>query len=283
MPEMQKLTPEQFPALLRQIPDAPEQLYVRGELPSDDHVFLAVVGSRKATNYGRDVCEELIAGLSGLPVVIVSGLALGMDSHAHKAALKYGLKTIAVPGSGLNEDVLYPQTHVPLAREILESNGALISEFEPTFEATPWSFPKRNRIMAGMSHATLIIEAGEKSGTLITARLALDYNRDVFVVPGSIFSDNTKGSHRLLRQGATPVTSSVDIIDELGLEKTEESQENSSLTAEEKQVFDQLSEPLARDELIRALKMETSKANQLLMAMEIKGLIKEELGKIRKK
>jgi len=282
MPEIQTYSPDQFPSLLQEIADPPERLYVRGTLPSDDYIFLSVVGSRKATNYGRDACEELIAGLHGLPIAIISGLALGMDSFAHKAALKHNLTTIAVPGSGLNEDVLYPQTHVPLAREILESGGALISEFAPDFTATPWSFPKRNRIMAGMSHAALIIEAGEKSGTLITARLALDYNRDVFIVPGSIFSDHTKGSHKLLRQGAAAVTSSADIIEELGLDAEEKQETLPSLTKEEQKVYDTLAEPTPRDALIRALEMDTSKANQLLMTMEIKGLIKEEMGMVRK-
>lgn len=282
MPEVQTLKPAQFPSLLREIPDPPEQLYVRGSLPDDNVFFLAVVGSRKATNYGKDVCSELIAGLAGYPIVIVSGLALGMDSYAHKAALKHNLTTVALPGSGLNEDAIAPQTHVPLAKEILENGGALVSEFAPDFQATPWSFPKRNRIMAGMAHATLIIEAGERSGTLITARLALEYNRDVFTVPGSIFSDNTKGSHKLLRQGATPVTSSADIIEEFGLQKEGAPHENLNFTADEQCVFDALPEPLPRDTLIRTLNMETSKANQLLMAMEIKGLIKEEYGKVRK-
>jgi len=282
--EMKKLSPENFPDLLKEIPDAPKHLYIRGQLPPEGTVFLAVVGSRKYSNYGKDVCEELIAGLAGYPIAIISGLALGIDSIAHRAALKAGLPTVAVPGSGLNDNVLYPASNFGLAQEILKSGGALLSEFEPDFKATVWSFPKRNRLMAGLVRATLIIEAGERSGTLITARLALDYNRDVFVVPNSIFAEGSVGSNRLIRQGAMPVTSSDDILNELGIniESVQGPSLHKDCSPDERGVLEILSDPLSRDELIRALGMETSKANQLLTVMEIKGLIKEELGMIRK-
>ncbi len=282
--EIKKLSPKDFHELLKEIPDAPKKMFLRGELPVDT-VFLAVVGSRKYSNYGKDVCEELIAGLAGYDITIVSGLALGIDSIAHRSAMKAGLKTIAVPGSGLNDDVLYPASNFGLARDILKNNGALLSEYEPDFKATTWSFPKRNRIMAGMSHAVLIIEAGERSGTLITARLALDYNRDVFVVPNSIFAQGSIGSNKLIRQGAMPVTSSSDILNELGFDINERGSTSfipENCSVEEKKVMEALAEPLSRDELIRALEMKTSKANQILTVMEIKGLIKEEVGMVRK-
>ena len=185
-----------LPSLLREIPDPPKKLYVRGELPShDEYKFLTVIGSRKFSIYGKQVCEHLIRGLAGYPIVIVSGLALGMDTIAHRAAIENNLKTLAVPGSGLDDKVIYPATNQPLAREILKHGGCLVSEFEPDFKATRWSFPQRNRTMAGISHAVLVIEAENISGTRITARLATDYNREVFAIPGSIFSPVSGGTN----------------------------------------------------------------------------------------
>jgi DNA processing protein len=180
---------------------------------------------------------------------------------------------------------MYPKTNAKLAEEIVEHGGCLISEFEPDFKATLWSFGKRNRLMAGISKATLIIEAGEKSGTLITARLTTEYNRDLLVVPGSIFSPSSKGANRLLHQGATPVTCAEDVLEALGfeLEKSVDKQAKlfADLSSEEKMVVDLLLEPIPRDELIRAMDMSTPNAQALLSIMEIKGLIKEEMGEIR--
>src|SRR3989344_2642579 len=188
MLQLAQLTPNLFPRRLREIPDPTEKIYLKGTLPSEDHKWLCVVGSRKYSSYGKEVCEKLIEGLRGYPVVIVSGLALGMDAIAHRAALSAKLHCVAVPGSGLDPSVLYPATNRRLADEILKAGGVLLSEFEPNFRATAWSFPQRNRIMAGLSDAVLVIEAEKRSGTLITARLATAYHRDVFTIPGSIFS-----------------------------------------------------------------------------------------------
>jgi DNA processing protein len=284
--DIRKLTKEEFPPQLFETPEPPEQLFIYGEMPGVDSVLLTVVGSRKYSHYGKEICEKLIGGLAGYDITIVSGLALGIDTIAHKAALSAGLHTIAVPGSGLNEKVLYPATNKLLAREIVKSGGGLLSEFDPDFHATPWSFPQRNRIMAGLSHATLVIEAENRSGTLITARLALDYNKDVLAVPGSVFSQNSQGTNRLLRQGATPITSSIELLDALGFETKESTPKQKELdfqncSPEEKQVLEIIAEPCARDELIRALEVPVSQANILLSAMEIKGLIKETGGKIR--
>jgi len=278
--EIKKLEKKEIPERLREIPEPPEQLFVRGNMPDENTVMLCVVGSRKYSNYGKDACEELIAGLAGYDVTIVSGLALGIDSIAHKAAIKAGLKTIAVPGSGIDDKAIYPASNYNLAMEIIEKGGALISEFEPDFKATQWSFPKRNRIMAGMSRAILVIEAGEKSGTLITARLAVDYNRDVFVVPASIFAKGSMGSNRLMRLGATPVTSSEELLDELGFAGNNPT--IGLVSGNEKKVLELLKEPMTRDELIEKMGMEISRANILLSAMEIKGIIKESMGQIRK-
>ena len=219
--ELKQLSLAVFPPLLREIPDPPKQLYVRGELPSYEHAWLAVVGSRAVTPYGRQACEYLIEGLRGYPVVIVSGLAYGIDACAHKAALNAGLKTVAVPGSGLNWDVMYPKAHVNLAKEIIKAGGAHLSEFDPEQKAADYTFPQRNRIMAGMCKATLVIEAKERSGSLITARLTTEYNRELLVVPGSIFSDASRGTHQFLKLGATPVTEPADILRALGIESIE--------------------------------------------------------------
>lgn len=276
------ITPSKFPTLLQEIDDPPKQLFVRGQLPADDMKFLCVVGSRKYTSYGKDVCEKLVAGLRGSPVVIVSGLALGIDSIAHRAALAAGLKTVAIPGSGLGWDVLYPRNHVSLAKEIMQADGALVSEFKENFKATTWSFPQRNRIMAGISHAVLIIEAAQKSGTMITARLAMEYNRDVLTVPGSIFSSGSEGTNNLLKDGAVPITSSEDILRALDLDAGDtKTLDLESLSEDEQKVVKLLQEPLPRDELIRRLDMPTNQANILLSAMELKGLITETLGEIR--
>ncbi|MBX9765220.1 DNA-processing protein DprA [Patescibacteria group bacterium] len=285
MDEIRKLTPDEYPELLREIPDGPRELYARGTLPSQDLKYLAVVGSRAMSRYGKDACESLIAGLSGYPVVIVSGLALGIDSVAHKAALSAGLKTIAVPGSGLDDSVLYPRTNLSLAKDILKSGGALLSEFEPMFKARPESFPQRNRIMAGMCHATLVIEAGEKSGTLITARLASDYGRELFIVPHSIFAEGGAGGHIFMKIGATPVRTASDILEGLGIESAK-TEMNMDLSDEEKKVMHILKEPTSRDDLIHTLTSEFSfdagRANVLLATMELRGLIAESMGEVRK-
>ena len=286
MQDIIKLKPEDFPPQLLEIPQPPKTLYIRGKLPDFDSTFLAVVGSRNYTSYGKDICEKLIRGLKGYPIVIVSGLALGIDSIAHRSAMANSLVTMAFPGSGLDNNILYPRRNVPLADEIVRSGGCLISEFEPNFVSTLYSFPQRNRLMAGMCKAVLIIEAEEKSGTLITARLALDYNREVLAVPGSAFSSNSNGTNWLIKQGATPITSSEEILDALGfkVEKPVLSDEEKYVdcSKEEIMVINLLREPMERDDLIHAMKMNVAEANALLSIMELKELIKEELGEIRK-
>lgn len=269
------VTAAEFPALLREIPQPPTSLNYRGALPPSHITLLSVVGSRKYTSYGKQVVDELIGGLKSYPIGIVSGLALGIDSLAHEAALRNNLYTLSIPGSGLSDEVLYPATHKPLAHRILTSGGGLLSEFAPDFRAADWSFPQRNRLVAGISRATLLIEAAEKSGTLITARLATDYNRELLVVPGSIFSKTSAGVHQFLKLGATPVTTSADILEVLGLakERTLEAEPRASLTLEQSTIITHLSEPRHRDELIRLLNMNTSEATQLLMLMELNNMI----------
>ena len=277
-----QLDREQFPSLLKEIDDPPEKLYIRGALPPEDHVFLCVVGSRKASRYGREVCREIIGGLSGLPVVIVSGLALGIDAEAHQAALAAKITTVAVPGSGLNDAVLYPAQHLSLARKIIKAGGALLSEFEPNFTATRWSFPQRNRIMAGLSHGILIIEAEERSGTLITARLGLEYNREICAVPGSIFSPTSSGANRLIRDGAYPVTSSADVMTVFGLRRDDGNSEQitDELTDEERRLLSLLQEPRSRSDLAAESGLPVHTVNTILSSLELKGAISEQNGVI---
>lgn len=266
--------------LLPEIPDAPTEVYVRGNLPPEDNMCLAVVGSRNYTNYGKQVVDYLISGLRGYPISIISGLARGMDTLAHEAALNAGLHTLAVPGSGIDDSVIYPRMNYGLSQRILESGGGLLSEFEPDFRATTWSFPKRNRIMAGLSHAVLLIEASEKSGTLITARLTAEYNRDLLVVPGNIFSENSYGVHQFLKLGATPVTTPQDIIDALHLTRDESEDTEMTLfgTPDEILILEILTEPRDHDTIIRSLPLSREATLTLLMKLELDGRIKEQGG-----
>lgn len=267
----------------------PDKLFYAGQIPDWKRKLLCVVGARKNTSYGKEATETFIEGLKGYPITIVSGLAFGIDSIAHRAAMKNNLPTISVPGSGLDLEVLHPQSHTRLAQEIVDSGGMLMNEFEPEFKATQWSFPQRNRIMAGMSHATLVIEAEKKSGTLITARLATEYNRDVLALPGSIFNTTSQGPHMLIRLGATPIRDSDDILEALHLHKEngEENNERKYFDCSEKEmlIIKLLIEPLPRDEILREAQGEhqipVGETQTLLSLLELKGLIKETLGEIR--
>lgn len=278
-----KLSPSAFPKELLEIPEPPKELFVRGEIPSPEFLRLAVVGSRKYTPYGKEVTKKLIEGLRGYPVAIVSGLALGIDSIAHEAALSAGLPTIAIPGSGLGESVIYPRNNLSLAKRILENGGCLISELAPEEKAAPWTFPQRNRIMAGLSKAILVIEAEKVSGTLITARLGTEYNKDIFTVPGSIFQSSSEGPHLLLKLGATPIRESNDILESLGIE-IEKKGETKNLfkecSGEELLIINELTVPKSRDELKETLELNISQINTTLTLLEIKGIIKEVGGKI---
>ncbi|MDO8492335.1 MAG: DNA-processing protein DprA [bacterium] len=287
MSQILELPKKDFPPLLIEIPDAPKKLYYVGELPNwQNNKFLAVVGSRKYSQYGKDACQKLIEGLRGYPIIIVSGLALGIDSIAHESALRAGLKTIAIPGSGLNRDVIYPASHLGLADRIVKSGGLLLSEFEPNLKAAPYTFPQRNRIMAGMSHATLVIEAEEISGTLITSKLATEYNRDVLTIPHSIFSNTGAGPHMLLRLGATLIRKSEDILEALHLETVNNLQLTNDIpencSPEEIKILEMLAEPVEKETLITKLGLPISEINTLLSMMEIKGLIKETLGEVHR-
>ena len=280
-----KLSKEEFPEKLLEIPQPPKQLYIRGEMPDwENQKFITVVGSRKYTSYGKEVCEKIVSELAGYDIVIVSGLAIGIDSIAHRTALQNNIQTLSVPGSGIDSSVIYPSMNKNLAEEIVSAGGCLFSEFNPDFKATTWSFPQRNRIMAGLADIILVIEASEKSGTLITVRMGLDYNKEVCTVPASILSHGAKGSNNLLHQGATPITCGRDILDLLGVlgdqDPKQKKLEFENCSNEEKQILELLNEPLSRDELARKSEMSITKLNPLISLMEIKGLVKEVGGEI---
>lgn len=282
--KLRKISPANFPFKLQEIPDPPKQLYIEGSLPDpNEYIYLAVVGSRKHSDYGKVACEDLIRGLARQPIVIVSGLALGMDAVAHRAALEAGLLTIAMPGSGLAPEVIAPRTHFRLSRDIVDAGGALVSEFEPEHKAAPWTFPKRNRIVAGMCDAVLIVEASEKSGALITAKLAIEYNRDVLALPGSIYSEQSKGTNKLIARGAYPITSSEDIIQHFNLQSEDapdQGQLFDSFSEQEVAILRLLNEPRTKNYIYEHSGLSSSKCSIVLSTLELKDAIREEFGKI---
>ncbi len=283
--EIKKIKSENYPYLLKQIPSPPKEFYIKGSMPSEELNYLAVVGTRRFSNYGKDVCEKLIAGLAGYNFVIVSGLALGIDAIAHAAALRAGIPTIAVPGSGLSDNVLHPRSHLKLSKEIVEAGGCLLSEFPPDYPAGLHTFPQRNRIIAGLTTATLVIEAPEKSGALITSKFALDFNRDVMAVPGSIFNENSKGTNGLIKRGAIPITCVDDILDAFDIAREGENLKlnfSDNLSDLEKEIIIALNEPMPKDSLIRKIGKPATLINPALTMMQINGLIQESGAEIRK-
>lgn len=264
-----------YPDRLKQIFDPPVVLYVKGEIKKEDDRALAVVGTRKITSYGREVTEMLIRDLASYNFTIVSGLARGVDSLAHKLALENGLRTIAVLGSGV--DVIYPPENKKLASEIIQ-NGALVSEIPPSVEPSRGYFPARNRIISGLSLGVLITEADEKSGSLITAGQALEQNREVFAVPGPIYSKLSRGPAELIKQGAKLVSRAEDIIEELKVSKTvvvEKTAKPNGVSKEENLIINLLeNETKHFDQLSRESKLSAEKLNGLLLTMELSGKIK---------
>lgn len=271
-----------YPELLRQIPDSPQTLYTRGSFDwSAKRAMVAIVGSRKHSAYGTQVAEQLATDLTRAGIVVVSGMAFGIDSVAHHGALEIGGETIAVLGSGIDDRMISPVSHFQLAKRIM-NHGALVSEYPPGTPASQGSFPMRDRIIAGLCLGTIVIEAPEKSGSLITARCALDYNREVFAVPGSILSSYSIGTNLLLKRGAKLVMGVSDILEELPLETLSPQnevgaspKEVSGLSPEEQSLLALLThEPLHVDKIIKATTLSTAQVSSLLSLLEIKGLAK---------
>lgn len=204
---------------LRQIHKPPQKIFYKGSWIDNDDICITIVGSRHPSPYGSRVCRSIVEGLRGYNITTISGLAIGIDSIVHEESIKNGIKTVAIPGSGISHNVIYPRRNTNLAKKILENGGCIASEFNINDRALPWMFPVRNRVMAGLSQLTIIIEAKEKSGSLITAYSALESNRTVAVVPGQIDSPLSKGTNDLIKRGAFPITCVEDVIELLDLKK----------------------------------------------------------------
>ncbi len=274
------LADSSYPENLRQVADPPPVLFVRGELTTADQRAVALVGTRRSTPYGHAVTERLARDLARAGVTVVSGLAKGIDTVAHRTMLKEGGRTIGVLGNGL--DQVYPPENTNLARSILETSaGALVSEFPPGIPPDAVNFPRRNRIISGMSLMTVIVEAGERSGALITADFALEQGRDVLAVPGSVLSPHSVGANNLLKQGATPVTTADDILELLDGSHIEHVPSGMArglpeLAADEATVWQALNgEPCHADDLARTLRMTSGALSATLAVLELKGLARQ--------
>ena len=265
-----------YPARLKEIYDYPPILYVRGSLLPEDEWCLAVVGTRRVSVYGRQVTEEITADLARNKITIVSGLAKGTDTIAHRSALDAGGRSIAIFGCGL--DIVYPSENASLARSIIQQ-GALISEYPLGVRPRPDNFPRRNRIMSGLSLGVLVVEAGDTSGALITANMALEQGREVFAIPGSILSPASRGTNRLIQEGAKLVRGYADILEELNLTTVAQQMEMKELipaSDTESMLLKQLSaEPIHIDELCRNSGLHISAISSTLAMMELKGMVKQ--------
>ena len=262
-----------YPALLKELYDPPARLYLRGG-PADllDLPAVAIVGARSCSAYGAQVARELARELGAAGAVVVSGLARGVDGEAHRGALAAGGLTVAVLGCGIDRD--YPRAHASLAGRIAES-GAIVSEYPPGIEPSPWRFPARNRIVAGLARATIVVEARERSGALITADFALELGRDVFAVPGEITSALSKGTNALLRSGAAPLTDTADVLELFGLTAAA----RSPAAPEAADILAHL--PATADELVRLTQRDAGQLAAVLAELELAGLVVEGEGTYR--
>lgn len=268
-----------YPESLKEIYDPPVVLYFKGHIKPEDHNAIAIVGTRKITGYGKAVTEKFSKELAQTGFTIVSGLARGVDTEAHKSALEANGRTLSILGSGLNN--IYPPENQVLVDQIIRGNGAVVSELPPDYQSLPGNFPARNRIIAGLSIAILVTEAAEDSGSLITARLAAEQGKDVFAVPGPITSYLSKGCAKLIQDGAKLVTSVDEILEEMGMEHTRSrksevgNQTLENLSEIEKQILKILeNEQKHVDEIVREAKLPSSEVMSSLIKMEISGLVK---------
>ncbi|KWT94359.1 DNA-processing protein DprA [Candidatus Magnetominusculus xianensis] len=272
-----------FPSLLKEVPDHPLILFVKGQIRQEDRYAIAIVGTRKASHYGISVAERFTDELTAMGFTIVSGMARGIDSVAHKKAIQNNASTIAVLGSGV--DVVYPPESAWLYKRIAEE-GAVVSEFLPGTKPLRENFPVRNRLISGLSLGVLVVEASQRSGALITAEFALEQGREVFAVPGNIMSSSFVGTHSLIQKGAKLVQSASDIVEELrhilkGFVKSKAGIEKGiALDAEEKRLYEFIShEPIHIDEIIRKSGVASNEALTLLLGLEIKGVVRQIDGK----
>lgn len=270
---------EEYPVRLKNIFDPPILLHIRGEFIPQDELSIAVVGARRASAYGRMAAETLAGELSAAGFTVVSGMARGVDSHAHRGALQKNGRTVAVLGSGL--DVIYPPENQKLAKEI-EEHGAVISEYPLGSQPDPWHFPVRNRIISGMTMGTVVIEAGERSGSLITADLALQEGREVFAVPGNISSNTSKGTNKLIKEGAKLVETVEDILEEFGFKAAPPEQiQMPFLDGEEERILKVIKpEGCIIEEIIEEVKLPARIVSSKLLILETKGAVSRMPGNI---
>lgn len=265
-----------YPQLLKEIYSPPSILYYKGTLPNNSNMSLGVIGTRKTSIYGRQATLDLVSILAKTGLIIVSGLALGIDTLAHQTTLKHGGVTMAILGCGL--DNIYPSSNYQLAKNIILNGGCIISEYPPGTKPLKQHFPARNRIIAGITKGVLVIEGNHKSGALITARFSLDYNREVMAIPGSIFNTNAEGTNHLLKNGAHLISSAEDVLNVLDLQfiqKYKETQQILPQNSEEKSLLDIITKiPIHIDEIIQQCTLQISTINATLTIMEMKGLIK---------
>lgn len=270
-----------YPSLLMEIPSPPFGIYFKGVFAATEPLpAIALVGTRKASAAGKELAKEFGSALANAGCTVVSGLAFGIDAAAHAGAISARGHTVAVLANGL--DRVYPASHQRLADHIIESGGALLSEYPPGSPPLAYRFLERNRIISGLSQAVLAIEVPERSGVLATARFALDQNRDIFVLPGSVSNPNYQGSHRLIRAGATLVTSPRDLLEDLGFEPSAELQVAVAETPEEENILAAMrgaGRPLAIDEIIEAATLTSSMVNQTLTTLILKNAVREEDGR----
>jgi DNA processing protein len=277
MEEIKKIPIEDknYPGLLRKIKNPPKELYLKGKLLPDETCF-AIVGTRRFSSYGKQVALDMAGELAESGLTIISGLAPGIDTFAHYSVLERNKRTIAVLGTGLDEKSIYPQSNLKLANKIIEKGGALLSEYPPGTRGTRFTFPQRNRIISGLSLGVLVIEAKEKSGSLITANYALSQEKKVFAIPGSIYSSNSRGCHYLIKKGAKLIENAQDILQELNLSGKKNNKEKLiGENEEENIILKNLSEgSLHVDEIIKRTKLQTSIVNKNLTILEIKNKIR---------
>ncbi len=270
------LDDEDYPNLLREIYDPPPVIYYRGKWPINK-ICLAIVGTRKMSSYGQAVVKKLVPALAKQQIVTVSGLALGVDSLVHQETIAAGGNTIAVLGSGLDQENLYPASNRYLVDKIVDSDGLVISEYPPGTPPLPQHFPRRNRLIAGLAQGTLVIEGDIDSGSLITAKCALEQNREVMAVPGSIFAPGSSGTNQLIKQGAKPITQLEDILECLQLKTIKQETITTFIpqTPIEDKIFNLLTtEPMLIDDLIRRSGLSAAEINSTLSLLEVKGVVK---------
>jgi DNA processing protein len=262
-----------YPELLKKIPNAPPTLYFRGKLLKNETCF-AIVGTRRCSDYGKEIAFSIARDLAEAGLTIVSGMARGIDTMAHKGALEGKARTIAVLGTGLDEKSIYPKENLKLAKKILDNGGCLISEYPPRSPGAQFTFPERNRIISGLSLGVLVVEAKIKSGALITAEWARKQGRKVFAIPGSIHSLNSKGCHFLIKKGAKLVESANDILEELNLSKIKR-KEIKGKTLEENLILEVLKNgSLDIEKIVEKTNLPPQKVSATLSLMEIEGKVK---------